>query len=267
MAPPTKRGASTIAVLRAAREELERAKEVVDFDERRKAICDWARGLGYKEWDGIPNNYQRWRDGVVAKFGRQAKGLDDDGPPEGSSLRPPPPPLPSSAASNKAIRTPPAAQASSEQQPSAIRQRVLLPPSLLLLPSERDAQFQAQWDAREKAWTAQLQARDKAWAESLQACKALQEGWAAEREKEWKETWAAREKAWAAQSKWEEAWEHAQACVDKWEIPHLSLGVLLDHSVTSLAMAAFAMFVLLCLDVLAMFASVCTLVGNLGASE
>ena len=130
MAPPTKRGASTIAVLRAAREELERAKEVVDFDERRKAICDWARGLGYKEWDGIPNNYQRWRDGVVAKFGRQAKGLDDDGPPEGSSLRPPPPPLPSSAASNKAIRTPPAAQASSEQQPSAIRQRVLLPPSV-----------------------------------------------------------------------------------------------------------------------------------------
>jgi hypothetical protein len=130
MAPPTKRGASTIAVLRAAREELERAKEVVDFDERRKAICDWARGLGYKEWDGIPNNYQRWRYGVVAKFGRQAKGLDDDGPPEGSSLRPPPPPLPSSAASNKAIRTPPAAQASSEQQPSAIRQRVLLPPSV-----------------------------------------------------------------------------------------------------------------------------------------
>ena len=92
MAPPTKRGASTIAVLRAAREELERAKEVVDFDERRKAICDWARGQGYNEWDGIPTNYQRWREGVMAKFNRQTRGLDDGGPPEDSMLVPPPPP-------------------------------------------------------------------------------------------------------------------------------------------------------------------------------
>ena len=40
-----------------------------------------------------------------------------------------------------------------------------------------------------------------------------------------------------------------------------------DIPVMELAKAAFAMFVLLCLDVLAMFASVCTLVRNLGASE
>ena len=83
MAPPTKRGASTIAVLRAARAELERATEVVDFDARRKAVCDWARGLGYKEWAGIPTHYQRWREGVIGKFARQTKGLDDGGPPEG----------------------------------------------------------------------------------------------------------------------------------------------------------------------------------------
>ena len=67
------------------------------------------------------------------------------------------------------------------------------------------------------------------------------------REKEWKERWDAWEDAW------EEAWD-ASIC-------------LLQHSVMALAKAAFAMFVLLCLDVLAMFASVCTLVRNRGLAS
>ena len=265
MAPPQV-SAEDAELLRTAKSQLDAIVRLPE-KQRRAPFGTWAVAQGYEAFKvgGVKSEYQAWQRSVKAKFNRRFEGLGDvAGAPE---LADPPQRAPTPT---KAHHTPPAAQASSEQQPSAIRQCVLIPPSLLLLPSERDAQFQAQWDAREKAWTAQLQARDKAWAESLQACKALQEGWAAEtaaREKEWKETWAAREKAWAAQSKWEEAWEHAQACVDKWEIPHVSLGVLLDHSVTSLAMAAFAMLVLLCLDVLAMFTSVCTLVGNLGASE
>ena len=68
------------------------------------------------------------------------------------------------------------------------------------------------------------------------------------REKEYRENWYAREKRWAASL--------GEESLEEW----------LD-SVMALAKAAFAMFVFLCLDVLAMFASVCTLVRNLGASE
>ena len=117
----------------AARGESRAREGQADRENRRqarRAIRAWALGQGYNDWDGDANNYQRWRDGVMAKFNRQTKGLDDGGPPEDSSLPPPSPPLPSSAASNKAKRTPPAAQASSERQPSTIRQRVLLPPSV-----------------------------------------------------------------------------------------------------------------------------------------
>ena len=89
----------------------------------------------------------------------------------------------------------------------------------------------------EKAWDA----REKEWKE----CGTIA-AWDA-REKEYREHWYAREKRWAA-SLGEEPWGE------------------LD-SVMALAKAAFAMFVFLCLDVLAMFASVCTLVRNLGASE
>ena len=117
--------------------------------------------------------------------------------------------------------------------------------------------LKVKWDEREKATYEAAVGMEKAWdAREMEwkECGTLA-AWAA-REKEWKETWAAREKAWAAQS-----------CVDKWEETWRGAWGELEHSVTSLAMAAFAMLVLLCLDVLAMFTSVCTLVGNLGASE
>ena len=254
--------AEDAVLLRTAKAQLDAIVRLPE-NQRRTPFGTWAVAQGYEAFKvgGVKSEYQAWQRSVKAKFNRRFEGLGDvAGAPE---LADPPQRAPTPT---KAHHTPPAAQASSEQQPSAIRQRVLLPPSLLLPPSERDAQFQAQWDAREKAWTAQLQARDKAWAESLQMCKALHEGWAAEtaaetaaREKEWKETWAAREKAWADMN--------LQACVDKWEETWRGAWGELEHSVTSLAMGAFAMFVLLCLDVLAMFASVCTLVGNLGASE
>ena len=136
--PATKGGKRAITVLRAAKAELERAKQIENLDDRRAAVRTWALGLGYKDWLGPEDNksYQQWRDGVMNKFATQIKGLeglDDGGPPEYALPRPPPPPpLPSSAAGKN--RTPPAAQPSrlssaSEQQPSAIRQRVL-PPSV-----------------------------------------------------------------------------------------------------------------------------------------
>ena len=60
--------------------ELERAKQIrKNFDARRDAVRAWALGQGYKDWDGDAKNYQKWRDGVTAKFARQTKGLGEQG--------------------------------------------------------------------------------------------------------------------------------------------------------------------------------------------
>ena len=63
----------TIAALRAARAELERAKQIENFDARRDAVRAWALGLGYKSFNNDDN--QAWQAGVKSKFKRRLAAI------------------------------------------------------------------------------------------------------------------------------------------------------------------------------------------------
>ena len=122
--------------------------------------------------------------------------------------------------------------------------------------AEVEKKYKVMWEEREKEYNKSWDARD---AVDLKIARGVNKAWE-EREQDWKAEWDAREEEW--REMWRRSGGRWNALEEAWGKLQLE-----DIPVMELAKAAFAMFVLLCLDVLAMFASVCTLVRNLGASE